>query len=36
MEILDLSKDRERMKEDLVRKFQDLSAPILGRKKPGN
>jgi len=33
MEILDLSKDRERMKKDLVRKFQDLSTPILGQEK---
>jgi 2-methylcitrate dehydratase PrpD len=33
METLDLSKDRERMKKDLVRKFQDLSAPILGEEK---
>ncbi|HXZ34462.1 MAG TPA: MmgE/PrpD family protein [Thermodesulfobacteriota bacterium] len=33
METLDLSKDRERMKKDLVRKFQDLSTPILGEEK---
>ena len=33
METLDLSKDRERMKNDLVRKFQDLSTPILGEEK---
>jgi 2-methylcitrate dehydratase PrpD len=33
METLDLSKDRERMKKDLVRKFQDLSTPILGEDK---
>jgi 2-methylcitrate dehydratase PrpD len=33
METLDLSKDRERMKKHLVRKFQDLSTPILGEEK---
>ena len=33
METLDLSKDRERVKKDLMRKFQDLSAPILGEEK---
>jgi 2-methylcitrate dehydratase PrpD len=33
METLDLSKDRERMKKDLIRKFQDLSTPILGEEK---
>jgi 2-methylcitrate dehydratase PrpD len=33
MDTLDLSKDREKMKRDLIRKFQDLSAPILGEKK---
>jgi 2-methylcitrate dehydratase PrpD len=33
METLDLSKDRERMKKDLVRKFQDLSTPVLGEEK---
>jgi hypothetical protein len=33
METLDLSKDRERTKKDLIRKFQDLSAPILGEEK---
>jgi hypothetical protein len=36
METLDLSKDRERMKKDLMRKFQDLSATILGEEKPGS
>jgi hypothetical protein len=35
MEILDLSKGGKRMKKDLVRKFQDLSTPILGQEKPG-
>jgi 2-methylcitrate dehydratase PrpD len=33
METLDLSKDRERMKKDLIRKFQDLSTSILGEEK---
>ena len=33
METLDLSKDRERVKKDLTRKFQDLSGPILGEEK---
>jgi 2-methylcitrate dehydratase PrpD len=33
METLDLSKDRKRMKEDLIRKFQSLCTPILGEEK---
>jgi 2-methylcitrate dehydratase PrpD len=33
MDTLDLGKDREKMRQDLVRKFRELSAPILGRKK---
>ncbi|MGA2955516.1 MAG: MmgE/PrpD family protein [Thermodesulfobacteriota bacterium] len=33
METLDLSKDREKMKKDLTRKFHDLSTPILGVEK---
>jgi hypothetical protein len=33
MEILVLSKGGEGMEKDLVRKFQDLAAPILGQEK---
>jgi len=33
IDILDLAKDRERMKKELVRKFRDLSTPILGKEK---
>jgi 2-methylcitrate dehydratase PrpD len=33
METLDLAKDREKMKKDLTRKFQDLSIPILKKEK---
>jgi 2-methylcitrate dehydratase PrpD len=35
MDTLDLSKDREKMKKVLIRKFRDLSTPILGREKTG-
>ncbi len=33
METLDLSKDREKMKRDLTRKFHDLAVPILGGER---
>jgi 2-methylcitrate dehydratase PrpD len=33
MDTLDLGKDREKMRQALMRKFRDLSAPILGQEK---
>lgn len=33
MDTLDLSKDRKKLKQDLTRKFRDLSSPILGKEK---
>jgi 2-methylcitrate dehydratase PrpD len=32
MDTLDLGKDREKMRQDLMRKFRELSAPILGQE----
>ena len=32
MDTLDLAKDREKMRQDLMRKFRELSAPILGQE----
>jgi hypothetical protein len=33
MDTLDLSKDRAKMKKDLIRKFRGLSAPVIGMEK---
>ena len=33
MDTLGLSKDREKMKKDLIRKFRGLSAPVIGMEK---